>query len=148
MNKDKYLTRYTGFSTVYWMKRVQDLIQLSGDWHHEIHPECDVPKWMDELTTEVFEQIKLNAGTRPYDENIAVAGCMAIILSCWSVRIARAKAHDPRRPLKLRRRALKRVTHLAAAIHDALFDEQGDHYYFEQPWEYPYMEGATDGDFV
>lgn len=149
MTKDKYLKQYTGYDSNTWVRTVQTLIQDSGDWRNETHPECDVRKWMRELTQMVNDAVVDHAtDDESYDENIRIGSCLAVILTCWSVRIARAKTHDPRRPVKLRKKSAKRVRRMAAAIHDAVFDETQDADYFDQPWEYPYMDNATDGDFV
>lgn len=146
--KDGVLVACTGKDSRHWVKRIQKLIQQTcfDPAPGVVHPDCDPVAWLTPLSAEVAEAIaKSRRGS--YDENITAAGVMAIILATWSVRISRAKAHDPNRPVRGRRTALKTVRTLAAAIADATFDETQDGKYFDQPWEYPMAKTATNGSF-
>lgn len=151
---DRQLVDLTGGDTVFWVGRVQALIGAAGDWANELHPECDVGKWVRELAGEVDAAIlEAKPNREEYDENMAAATALAIVLARWAVRIQRAKAFDPSRPIELRRRGLAAATVKARALEDAAYlpdqPEPVDTLYFPgQQWEDPFDRDATDGDFV
>lgn len=160
MTKDQLLLAYTGRGSAYWVEFIQREIQGTqfGEHPEAIHPPCD-NRWLQALVDEVAYQHRawmtrprrferFRKPRQPYDENISTAFILATILSTWAVRLSRGKAHDARRPLELRRVALARNRQLVAALHDAVYDESRDAEYFELPWQYPHMPGATDGSFV
>lgn len=165
MTKDELLLGYTGHDSTYWVDHIQALIRIYFDAEPDNpHPECDPEQWMHALTSSVvqqhaawmaqplaprrFERFRKARLREPYDGNISSAYCVVIILTTWSVRLSRAKAHDARRPLDLRRKALDRNRAVVSALYDAIYDETRDAEYFDLPWQYPYMAGATSGDFI
>jgi hypothetical protein len=149
MTKDELLTSYTGYSSAWWFEQVQTMIQGAGDWENQTHPICDTVKWQGELAKLVEERMyHQNPSVTSYDENMRSSWILATVLAMWASRLSRAKAHDPRRVLELRRRASGKHRAHAAAVVDALYDETQDAAYMDQPWEYPHAKGATDGDFV
>lgn len=159
MTKDHLLRGYTGLDSKAWVDLIERLIRTYFDADPDNpHPECD-DLWIHNLVTEVhrrhrawmtrprrFERFR--TPRQPYDGNISTALILATILSTWAVRLSRAKAHDSRRPLHLRRMALQRNRQVVAALHDAIYDETRDAEYFELPWQYPYAADATSGEFV
>ena len=150
MTKDELLKAWTAKDSRFWIRHVQSLIKrFCFDAQPDVvHPVCDPAEWLGPLTIEVAERVRKTRPETDYDENMAAAAILAVILATWSGRISHAKAHDPNRPVKLRREALRRNRHIALAIFDAVHDETQDAKYFEQPWEYPMAKGATDGSFV
>lgn len=160
MTKDQLLRGYTGRDSAYWVAFIEREIRATQfDEHPDaIHPPCDT-RWISTLVDEVaYQHARWMARPRrferfrkprqPYDGNISTALILAAILSTWAVRLSRAKAHDSRRPLALRRMALDRNRQLVSALHDAIYDESRDAEYFELPWQYPYAPDATSGSFV
>lgn len=159
MTKDQLLLGYTGVDSVGWVSLIESLIRTYFDADPDNpHPECDA-QWLHSLVDEIdhrhaawmskprrFERFRK---PRPaYDGNISRALLLSVILGTWSVRLSRAKAHDSPRPLELRKVALHRNRMLVSALHDAIYDETHDAEFFDLPWQYPYMDGATSGDFV
>ena len=159
MTKDQLLIGYTGLDSEAWVGLVQDLIAVYFKLEPDNpHPVCDA-QWLQMLVREVDERHRawmsrprrferFRKPRPPYDENISRAFILATILSTWAVRLSRAKAHDSRRPLELRRQALANNRRLVAALHDAIYDETQDADYFDLPWQYPHAPDATSGEFV
>lgn len=159
MTKGELLLAYTGRDSGYWIAVIQHEIgkTFAADPTNP-HPACG-HDWVLALTERLayehhtwmtrprrFERFRKPRA--PYDENISLAFLLSTILAIWAVRISHAKAHDPRRPLPLRRAATQRNRQLVAALHDAIYDESWDSHYFDQPWQYPYAPDATSGTFV
>lgn len=151
---ERQLIELTGHDTTYWVHSIQRAIARAGAWETEIHPECDVAKWVGELAAEVDAAILAEKPNRSsYDENMAAATVLAIILARWSVRIQRAKAFNPNRPIKLRRLGLAAAARKEIALVDAALlpdepDEQDRAYFPQQDWDDPHHPDARDGTFV
>ena len=147
----KYLT---GADEVEWVKWIQ--AKISATWRpnprDSKHP-ISLPgeDWIVPLVYEVDRRYKLQAlknKRQGGDNNIGTAQVVAYILAVWSGRIARAKAMDPRRPIKLRRGAYQAWHEFIRWMMSGLISEELDPEMFDQPWESPYLPDAADGDFV
>jgi hypothetical protein len=83
------------------------------------------------------------------DENMGLAAGLGMVLVVWYVRVQRAKAMDPRRPVKLRKMALSRGAAYVAEINKAMHDDSIDPISWPgQEWENPWLPKARDGRFV
>jgi hypothetical protein len=144
---DEWLRKQTGRGAEWWVEYVQREI-----WEHvlegedgKVHPEIDVVGWQ----RRVVGIVELSRPDGEYDENIRGALVLGVVMLLWGMRISRAKAYDPNRPLELRQRALRRWSAMMAIVVDAVTNESLDHRFFEgQGWDPPFAPGARDGDFV
>ena len=85
----------------------------------------------------------------PYDGNMRMACVLSYVLALWYLRLHRAKAYDPRRPVKLRQGAYWSRLGYAQALFVAITDESLDPKMFPgQNWESPWNPHTTDGYFV
>lgn len=110
------------------------------------HDETNVEKWL----TRVARDVHRNAPKSGlYDGNMRAALVMGYVLLYWVVRCQRAKAYDPRRPVKLRRKAMERWINMAAAVSVMFTDERQDANIFPgQKWDPPFSPFAVNGDFI
>ena len=151
---DRHLVELTGDDSIYWIGRVQALILAAGDWENEIHPQCDVGMWVGALAHELDAAILATKPDRDeYAENMAAATALAIVLARWAIRIQRAKAFDPNRPIEARRKGHAAALLKSRAIADAAWlDDEPDPldalYFPGQRWDDPHGPHATDGTFT
>src|SRR3990167_7963405 len=141
-----WLYETTGRTTAQWVARVQALIRKhSRPSRDPKHDQTDAAAWVAELAVDVMRRFP--GGRR--DENLWAASVMGVVLANWYLRCHRAKAMDPCRPVRLRKRAYARWLAVAGALHRGAVDESLDPRHFPgQRWENPWLAGATDGTFT
>jgi hypothetical protein len=145
------LEELSGYDEGVWMHIIQRQIKKhSGPpmkrGKYKGHSKTKVSAWVSEICSMLLKNIK---DGKEYDGNMRFAAAAGMIFATWYVRIQKAKAMDPRRPLKLRRLALLRANEYVAAMNFMLGNEFWDDIVFhDQEWENPWKQGARDGDFV
>lgn len=142
-----FIIEMTGKPHAYWMKRIDQLIRkyIPTEQRGDIHPTCDVERWIGELTKELATY----APKIPHDENMFRTAVLAQILTLWFLRVQRAKCYDPRRPVKLRQRAFARWRLFAVSLMALVADETEDPQFFpEQEWDFPFSPQAKNGTFI
>ncbi len=141
-------------SIVTWLGIVQDLIgkhstpvQTRGPYKG--HASTDSVAWVAELAGLCAAHIRRCNRGKPYDENMALAAMMGLILSAWYAQVHRAKGMDPNRPLS-RRRIFPRLASWRAALAVATTDDRimGAIWGRGQAWNFPFGRGAKGGKFV
>ena len=144
--RDFTLLYYTGHDSAYWVEWIQRRIARYFEAEPDNpHPECDPGEWLGDLVEEVMQSRIVRYG----DENIQMSLVLATILSTWSLRLARTKAYDPRRPIALRQLALQSFTHSQQTLFDAITNERRDAEFFTLPrWDFPHDPKASNGSFV
>jgi hypothetical protein len=138
----------------FWLKRCECLIvkhstapRVRGKYKG--HSSTDAAAWVRDLTDEVQAWIRRTRPGIAYDENMALASTLGLILSTWYALVHRAKTYDPNRPLKLRRKANRIVTDFRAELvravcNDALMGKV----WSGQTFAPPYGKAAKGGKFV
>lgn len=139
---------------VQWLLRVQALIgkysspvRIRGKYKG--HSSTDVQAWISELARECECEVKwLNRG-KSYDENMAVAALLGLILSAWYSQVHRAKAMDPARPLS-RKAVFKKLSKWRSDLAVVTTDERlmGRVFGRQQNWNFPLGRGAKGGKFI
>ena len=76
------------------------------------------------------------------------AAVLSQVLSLWYLRVQRAKAFDPHRPLNTRCRAYQRWLGYCQALMYNCVNEQHDSIVFQQEWELPFAPEARSGDYI
>lgn len=141
-----WLDHYTGRPASWWVLLVQERINATWRENPE-NPDHPISQptvdWMPAIADEVRYRARAHG-----DENISSAMILGLVLTTWALRISRAKAFDPHRPLELRQLGYAGWVRYCAALNQAQVDESADPAMFEQPWESPWLPDATDGDFV
>ena len=138
----------------YWLQRVEHLIAANTTaprvrGKYKGHGSTDSCTWVAVLSNEVNADIRASNRGIGYDENLALASTLGVILSTWYALCHRAKAYDLNRPLTLRRKALKRCTDYRARLAISLSDDQLMAATWRgQLFNIPYGRGAIDGSFV
>jgi len=143
-----WLHQATGKSPTYWLNLIQrEIKKASRKSADPKHDETDVSMWMEALVLKVLE---LQAGIKgKLDGNMRAAAVVSQILALWFIRVQRAKAYDPRRPIALRKKALVRWADYLTAMQRLGLDESADTRIFQtQRWESPWDPRAHDGDFI
>lgn len=140
----------TGDGCQYWMDLIGSLIvKHTKPSDNPLHGSTESNLWLRDLSDELWSRIPSRHDLTKLDENIICSSLLSLILTLWSCRIKRAKAYDPRRPVEIRKRMLKRANEFHAALLACMTDESHDHEYFpKQEWDPPFAPGAEDGDFV
>lgn len=141
---NKILLRLTGKRLQHWYSRIGVLI---GDASKPIGSSglesTDTEKWIGKLAVEIGRAVDVTLPVT-HDENIAAARCMTLILGLWSTRIIRAKAYDPRRPLKARRAMMLSFAQQQRALLECVADESEDPRLFPaQSWDNPLAKDAS-----
>lgn len=142
---DQYLIALTD------LQLIQDLIQKHSTeprkrGKYKGHSISDVRGWMKEF---IDITVKKRADYGPTDGNLRAARRVGLALLTWYVRVHRAKAMDPRRPIAHRKAAYSQVLVTVGDIAKAVFNDCMDPLTFpEQEWESPWAPDARDGDFV
>lgn len=113
------------------------------------HSSTDAAAWVQELTAEVQAWIRRTRKGIGYDENMAIASTVGLILVTWYTLVHRAKTYDQNRPLALRRKANRLVTQYRGALMRAVCDDavMGS-VWAGQRFAVPYGKGARGGKFV
>lgn len=114
------------------------------------HSTTDTEAWIAELTRWVRAEIEANNSGHTYDENLATAARLGLILVAWYAHCHHAKALDPNRPLNARRSAAQQRLRFLTELQAVLADESvmGEVWGRGQHWNYPFGKGARGGKFV
>ena len=114
------------------------------------HSSTNERLWIADLTIAVGTYIASRNQGKAYDNNMAVAAMLGLILSAWFANVQRAKVMDPNRPLALRRKAYGRLERHRALLVRAVHSDKlmGDVWGEKQPWNFPFGRGAKGGKFV
>jgi len=136
---------------VYWFGRIQALIKKHStparkSGKYKGHGMTNAQAWVRDLVAEVHAS---RPRTGMYDGNMWLAGQTALILAHWYFRLHRAKCYDPRRPVAMRKEALKQRTTYAVRMFLAICDESQDAALLPgQHWDDPGSPHAVDGVFL
>lgn len=137
-----------------WIGIVQDLIgkhstKVRTRGPYKGHASTNSVAWVAELARICEEYIRQRNRGKPYDENMALAAMMGLILSAWYAQVHRAKGMDPNRPLS-RRKIFSRLARWRAALAVATTDDRimGAVWGRGQAWNFPFGRGAKGGKFV
>jgi hypothetical protein len=148
---DDEIKHLTGKSLEFWIWLIQEGIKNTwkpnpDDPAHPIQ-ESPAEDWIIPFTRRVEHYIGKQERVRG-DENIATAYVVSAILQVWAIRIARAKAFDPNRPVELRQSAYRRHREMVCWTISRAIDESKDFDFFPQEYENPFHPDATDGEFI
>lgn len=103
--------------------------------------------WLVSVIAEVVKSMP-NDGV-PRDPNMFVARRLGLVLLTWFVRVSRAKCFDPKRPLRLRKKAYGLWLENLAGITGLLMDDRDDPVVWSgQAWDNPFGKKAKGGKFV
>lgn len=113
------------------------------------HASTDSVAWVRELARRCNQHIRQRNRGSAYDENMALASLMGLVLSAWYAQVHRAKGMDPNRPLA-RRQVFKRLAKFRADLAVATTDDRimGAVWGKQQGWNFPFGRGAKGGTFV
>ena len=104
---------------------------------------CEPQLWLPELTRAVWRSM-VRKVPEEVDGNIVCAKIMSLILTLWTCRIIKAKAYDARRPLKVRKMMMVKLTQYHRDLIDCVSDESQDQSYFpKQEWDLPFVVKAV-----
>lgn len=146
---DERLRSATGQDSLFWLNRIGALIEKCGrqieGYEHDPHLKTNDPDvWVGELSTEVWKAMLpriANAGTDP---NLAMSQILSMVLGLFFARIARAKAHDNRRPIEDRQHAIAAAGWYSLYLDQITHSSIRDHEYFpKQGWDDPHLPTAT-----
>ena len=114
------------------------------------HSITDSVAWVKDLAEDVQVAVRERNRGRAYDENMAIASEMGLILVAWYAHVHRAKSYDPNRPLHARRAAAAQRTRFMAQLAAVLADDSlmGEVWGRQQRWNFPFGRGAKGGRFV
>ena len=137
-----------------WLNLVQRLIGLYSTaprkrGKYKGHASTDSVAWVGALAVICAAYLRRRSKRRAYDENMALAALMGLILAAWYAQVHRAKGLDPARPLA-RRVVFTRLSRWRAELAVATTDERvmGAVWGKQQNWNYPFGRGARGGKFV
>lgn len=148
--RDAWLKSRTGKDFRWWNLFVGNAIaRHARKTKKSVHDEVDVPDWMGDFTEELDRRVSRLLPSNKYDNNMAFAASASYVLMRWFVRLARAKSYDPRRPVKVRRKMMGRLTEYCREVVGFMVDESGDaDNYPKQEWDPPFAPGAKDGKYT
>lgn len=109
------------------------------------HGETKPVAWLTELIREFDKE---RPKDKEIDENIWMAYKLGTSLYLWAHYVRYAKSQDPNRPLKIRRKAQNSWARDMQTIELVLNEMPGIKKVFQQKWDDPFDENATDGTFV
>ena len=137
-----------------WLNIVQALIgkrstAVRKRGKYKGHSSTDSVAWVSDLASFCARYIKRRNRGIAYDENMALASLMGLILSAWYAQVHRAKGMDPNRPLS-RRRVFTALARWRARLAVATTDERiaGFVWGKQQQWNFPFGKGAKGGKFI
>ena len=142
---DRELISETGWGSQEWMDFIGNQIgkrskPIRGSKGLQT---TDASLWVGDLADELWKRISERDDWSARDENIVCAKLLSLIFSLWACRIIRAKAYDPRRPVKQRRRALRKLVQYHHALLECMVDESKDSEFFPaQEWDSPFSSKA------
>lgn len=137
-----------------WVQRCEALIQVHSTpartrGKYKGHGSTDSVAWISDLVNEAWREIRRTRKGMAYDENMALASLVGLILATWYSNVHRAKAFDPNRPLKLRRRALEQRAEWLKGFFGMLnSDRMMGEVWGHQEFNLPYGKKAKGGKFV
>lgn len=137
-----------------WLVEVQHLIGKHSSapiyGPNKAHARTDSVAWVADLARLVQTHVHQKNRGRYYDENMALASSLGLILVAWYVHVHRAKSFDPNRPLEARRAAAAQRTRFIAELSAVLADDSvmGEVWGKQQAWNFPFGKGAKGGRFV
>lgn len=145
-----WLKLETGRDPIEWFRWIESTIgkhstppRTSGPYKG--HSMTNVTAWLHDFVDELGRTRRRGTG----DGNMQAAAVGAMILGYWFLRLQRAKAYDPRRPIVHRRVALERWRSYVLTLFSAAIDESGDGLLFpEQHFDPPFGTHAIDGHYV
>jgi len=144
---DAWIKRVSGKPRLFWVAVVQGLIKAySKPTKDPWHGSCDP----DEVVKGIVFAIRRYAFPKKarFDGNMRMAAVLSYVFTLWYCRVHRAKAYDPRRPVRHRKDAYFTRLDYMHAMFDAMEDESLDSIHFTQKWESPFDPFPTDGYFV
>ncbi len=154
MKKRKLIQKSRARSVVEWLQLVQYLIAKHSTkprtrGKYKGHSSTDSIAWVAELSCICAYYIRLRNRGLAYDENMALASLMGIILCAWYAQVQRAKGMDLNRPLS-RRIVFHRLAKFRERLASATTDERimGAVWGRQQQWNFPFGKGAKGGKFV
>ena len=137
-----------------WLVEVQHLIGKHSTeakyGPNKAHARTDSVAWVADLARLVAAHVEAKNRGRHYDENMALASGLGLILVAWYAHVHRAKSYDPNRPLKARQAAAAQRTRFLAELAAVLADDSvmGEVWGKQQAWNFPFGRGAKGGRFV
>lgn len=113
------------------------------------HASTNSVAWVVDLADVCRLYLIAHSRGKPYDENMALASLLGLILSAWYAQVHRAKGMDPNRPLA-RRKVFRRLAQWKGELMIAINDERimGKVWGHQQSWNFPFGKGARAGKFV
>lgn len=144
-----WIELFTDKNEAWWVSEIQRLIvkhsrPTKDPWHGTTQTE----KVVVDLVKLVQKHGMPKTGPQ-YDGNMRMACILSYVLALWYLRLHRAKAYDPRRPVRNRQAAYFGRLNYANALFLAITDESLDQKLFPgQRWETPFDPYPTDGYFV
>lgn len=148
-----WLETRTGLCALDWVGIVQRAIrEASGPARvagkYKGHSMTDVDQWIAKVTRRVIREAGIKRH-KDRDENMGLAAVLGMVLVAWYVRLHRAKAFDPNRPVELRKKALAQVNVYVGELVRVCFKDSMDPFAFPgQEFENPYVPNARDGKFI
>ena len=137
-----------------WLVEVQHLIGKHSSapiyGPNKQHAKTDSVAWVSDLARLVATDAARRNRGRYYDENMALAAQLGLILVAWYAHVHRAKSYDPNRPLKARQAAAAQRTRFLAELAVVIADDSvmGEVWGRQQKWNFPFGRGAKGGKFV
>lgn len=148
---DLQLEALTGHGAEYWFNMIQQLIQdnsgaVFAKGPYAGHSLTDLKSWTVELSMALTRHIDEMPGR--FDGNMRYCAAMGLITTMWYVRLHRAKAYDPNRPVDGRQQAFFSWQKHTMAIVSTINDEALDAIFFNQKWDMPFSKDAKNGEYV
>lgn len=142
------------FTIVQWLEIIQYLIKKYSSaprkrGKYKGHSMTDSAAWINELARFCQHYIHERSRGKAYDENMALASLLGLILSAWYAQVHRAKGMDPNRPLN-RRIVFRQLAKFRANLAVATTDDRimGKVWGKQQAWNFPFGRGARGGTFI
>lgn len=148
-----HATHVSRVDVVEWLRVVQSLIGKHSTeprtrGKRKGHASTDALVWVAELALLCRAHIARRNKGHTYDENMAMASMLGLILCAWYAQVHRAKGMDPNRPLS-RRKVFARLVKWRAQLLSATTDERVmGAVWGRQQWNFPFGKGARGGKFV
>jgi hypothetical protein len=138
----------------HWLNRCQALIakhstqpRVAGKYKG--HASTDAGAWIAELAYEVVKEIRRTNPGIAYDENMALASKLGLILVAWYANVHRAKTYDIQRPLDTRRLAADQLAlYRRNVISMMMNDELMCEVFGGQVFNLPYGIQAAGGTYT
>lgn len=134
------------------LRLVESLIQKNSTpprtrGKYKGHGSTNSAAWVMALALQLQREIAKRNKGKAYDENLALARTLGLVLCAWYAQVHRAKAFDPNRPLD-RRKVFKTLAEFRAALAVWTTDERIMAEVWQgQLWNLPLGRGAWGGTF-